>query len=275
MKTTWLSTLALAVFVTTGLGLQATTFADATDNASNSPYADGWDNGDNGGTGFEMWALSSTADTNELNAIYGNDPHFIDGVGVGPLPGNLLGPPAFGLTNSNELDDLVAAARLFDLPLEVGQSLYVEIDGSALEGDLGIGNLVELIGTDGATRFEVGTANGEFGNNWSYNASDTLVAAEDMFTLMFTLKANDRFDLSMTDSGGSGFGVFNGQLSGTAGAAINQVRFSTFGTGSSSDGAREMFINNLRITGNTIPEPASGLLLSMVGIIGMATRRRR
>ena len=99
----------------------------AHDDASQAAYADGWDDGDNSGVGFGPWSLSFDGDASELNPIYNADPHFIDGVGVGPLTNNLLGAPAFGLTTDGATSASAQATRSFNHPLLVGQTFRVDI----------------------------------------------------------------------------------------------------------------------------------------------------
>lgn len=237
---------------------------DFADDASNAPYLDGWQSGDNGGSGFSPWSLSFSGDPDELQSIYNGNAHFIDGVDVGPLPNNGLGGPAFALTNSNGANDFAQAHRMLSAPMEAGNTLFVEIDGSALEGEIGIGNLFDLVGADGISRFNITTSNGSMGNHWMTGNSNTQIAAGDAFTLQFTLLENDRYHLTMTDTNGVGFGQFNAMLDGTAGTGIDQIRIASFGTGSSSDGSREMFVNDLRIT-RSVPEPTAITVLVLLG----------
>src|SRR5215213_8892581 len=62
----------------------------ASDNASNPAYSDGWQAGDNGGTGFGAWTFGFSGLRSDL--LY--DAQFID---RGPLPGDHLGAPTFAL----------------------------------------------------------------------------------------------------------------------------------------------------------------------------------
>src|SRR5262249_57919255 len=72
--------------------LFAITFAF--DDASDPVYVDGWQSGDNGGTGFGPWDLLFSGEP----ATLFHSPQFID---LQPLPGNSLGAPAFGLTTGD------------------------------------------------------------------------------------------------------------------------------------------------------------------------------
>src|SRR5215213_904034 len=67
----------------------------ASDNASNPAYSDGWQAGDNGGTGFGAWTFGFSGTTSQLL----HPPQFIANA---PLAGNSLGAPAFALTTSDQ-----------------------------------------------------------------------------------------------------------------------------------------------------------------------------
>ena len=67
MKNSWIQTfrrLAAATFVAgTTMYYSAMCYANAFDVATNPPYADGWQAGDNGGTGFGAWSFNGTDPT--------------------------------------------------------------------------------------------------------------------------------------------------------------------------------------------------------------------
>ena len=182
------------VIVATTLVQSVTTLAStAHDDASQAAYGDGWDDGDNGGVGFGPWSLSFDGDASALNSIYGSDPHFIDGVGVGPLGANLLGDPAFGLTTDNSVSTAAQATRAFVEPMKVGQTFRVDIDGSALEGSARIGNLFELVGTDGIPRYSLRTSLGSADDEWTQNGTPIAIDAEDGLSVSLTLTSLDTF----------------------------------------------------------------------------------
>ncbi len=264
---------AVAMFAAADLVLAA-----ASDSAGNAPYADGWDAGDNGGTGFGSWAFSFSGDATLLNPIYSMDPSFIDGVGLGPLAGNSLGAPAFGLTTSNRpfFFDTLEATRTINSPLAIGQTFSVDIDGSALIPAApfdGLGNVFALHGTDNVERFGMFTFAGSNANNWIATGGNTAIPAASSFNLAFTLTGLNSYSLALTPvGGGAPLYAESGALGGTAGVGIGSIRIADYGTGSSADGSREMFLDNFSI----VPEPTS-LVLSAFGIctVVAAARRRR
>ena len=84
------------IIITIAIGyMPAAVFAAAADNAGNAPYANGWQDGDNGGFGFAPWTSAFSGDPAVL--MHGG-PKFVDV--APPLAGNSLGSPAFGLTTS-------------------------------------------------------------------------------------------------------------------------------------------------------------------------------
>lgn len=262
------------------IGLNLATAASASsahDDASQSAYADGWDDGDNGGTGFGPWTLNFNGEASQLNAIYNSDPHFIDGVDVGPLGANQLGAPAFGLTTSSQPSNTSATAearRDFAEAMQIGQTFRIDIDGSALEGVAEIGNVFELLGADGVPRYSLSTSLGSNSDQWRLNGSNTSIPAGDDLSVSVTLVGTDNFSGSVNSIGGL-VGTFslNAPLGGTAGEPITGLRIATSGTGSSADGARELFFDNLELTRvDVVPEPATGLIA--LGFVSMAALRR-
>ena len=96
-------------------------------------------------------------------------PQFID---TPPrLAGNTLGSPAFGLTTSSRqfFGDTSEANRTFSVPLEVGESFIIDVDGSSLNpavDPFSAGNVLQLFGSDNVERFGIFTNNGFQADNW-------------------------------------------------------------------------------------------------------------
>lgn len=259
--------------------LTANAATPASDNAGNAAYADGWQSGDNGGTGFQPWALdySGAATTNHSD-------HFIDN---GPLAANSLGAPAFGMTDSGRpfFFDTAGATRPFTGALSIGQTVSVDIDGPGFaNGDpngFSKGATVALRNGSGGERFGVFTNNLFNNDNWSVTnpagsggAINTGIAAGSSFHMDFTLTGVESYDLVLTPIGG-GAPLFQ-QLGATlrtasVGTFVEQFRFADYGTGSAVDGSSELFINNLSI----VPEPSTIGLLIFAGIGLMSLRGSR
>jgi hypothetical protein len=222
----------------------------AVDNASNPSYTDGWQAGDNGGIGFGPWAFAFSGSGNGL--FY--PPQFID---TGPLAGDSLGAPAFALTTGDQRNafETSEVRRSFILPLSVGQIFSADIDGSALDPsapDFTTGNTFDLLGTNGSERFSLFTNNQYHANHWTATGdADTGMPAANSFHLDFKLATTNTFDLSLSPIGGGApfFALTNASLAGTTGVGIDRLRISAYGTGSSTNGSKELFFDNLMITG--------------------------
>jgi hypothetical protein len=96
----------------------------ASDNATNAPYANGWQEGDNGGSGFGPWSFAGSynAPANSIHLI--NSAH----------PENDLGQ-AWTLSLDFDLDPnddvgfgLARAGRALNTPLQIGQTLSIVFD---------------------------------------------------------------------------------------------------------------------------------------------------
>lgn len=224
----------------------------ASDNASNSAYSDGWQTGDNGGTGFGPWALSYSG--NSLPS----PPQFIDRA---PLASNSLGAPSFALTtgDQNNAFETSEALRSFLIPFGVGQTLSANVDGSALSNapSYTIGNTFDLLTANAKERFSLFTNNDYHSNRWTATGDlDTGIAAGASFHIEFTLTGPNTYNLVLSPvNGGAALATQTGAtLAGPAGASITTLRIRDYGTGSSvstagsARGSKEYFFDDLMIT---------------------------
>jgi hypothetical protein len=222
----------------------------AADNASNPAYIDGWQAGDDGGIGFGPWDLAFSG--NGIGLFH--DPQFIDNV---PLAGNSLGSPAFALTTGDRpfFTDTSEARRTFESPLGVGQTFSADVDGSALDPlALGFttGNTFDLYGSIGIERFSLFTNNQYHNDHWTATGdADTGVPAGSSFHVEFTLVTANAYDLFLLPLVGGAplFAQTGAPLAGTMNVGIDTIRVTAYGTGSSPDGTKEIFFNNLMIIG--------------------------
>jgi hypothetical protein len=250
----------------------------AWDNAAQAAYADGWQTGDNGGSGFLPWSLSYSG-----IAPANHSDHFIDN---GPLAANSLGAPAFGMTNSGRafFSDTSTSNRPFADALTVGQTFSVDVDGAGFSnGDpnpFSKGNVITLRNGAAAERFGIFTNNGLNSDTWTVtnpagvgSGVSTGIAAASAFHVAFTLTGPETYDLVLSPVGGGAplFQQLGATLrTATTGTAISLVRFSEYGTGNSVNGVSELFFNNLSI----VPEPAS-VALVLIGAFGVLATGRR
>ena len=225
----------------------------AADDASQGVYSNGWQAGDNGGAGFGPWSFTFSGNVNGLL----HPPQFID---TAPLPANSLGAPAFALTTGDQNNQFETSEvqRPFFTPIAVGQTFSADVNGSALSNapSFTIGNTFDLLGTNGSERFSLFTNNGYHTDRWtSTGDADTGIPAANAFHIEFTLVDTNTFDLVLTPIGGGTpyFTQTGVSLGGTSGVAINRLRITAYGTGSSADGSKELFFDNLLVTAPDIP----------------------
>ena len=238
--------------------------------AASPAYADGWQAGDNGGSGFGPWAFGFSGD---LNDILHGAPQFID---TAPLAGDSLGAPSFALTTSDRpfFFDTSETTRPFAAPLAVGQTFSIDVNGSAFNANapgFSVGNTVQLMGDVGGERFGIFTNNQFNDDHWTAGGVDTGVAGSASFHAALTITGIDTFDFVMTPIGGGAplYAVTGATLGGTAGTPITSLRFTAYGTGSSADGSKELFFDNLLV----VPEPNS-CVIALVAASVVSTARR-
>ncbi|MCI0332623.1 MAG: hypothetical protein L0228_05310 [Planctomycetes bacterium] len=240
----------LACVMVVSLSNSAAAAIIASDNASNSAYADGWQAGDNGGTGFGPWSFDFSGSGSGLL----HDPQFIDNA---PLVENSLGAPAFALTTGAEplAFETSEVRRTFNLPIAIGQTFSADVDGSALDPlapPFTIGNTFDFFGANGSERFSLLTNNEFHSGNWTATGdADTGILAGSSFRIEFTLATVNTYNLVLSPIAGGPplFTQTGATLAGTPGVGINRIRISAYGTGSSIDGSKEMFFDNLTISG--------------------------
>lgn len=254
----------LAVAIAT-LSLSAFGANPANDNASNPIYNDGWDNSDNGGTGFGAWVLSTGVS---------NSSFFIgsSAQNAGGSSGNIdVGGKSFGIFANNAQTAADAIRPLTGGSLSVGQTITLSIDSGFIQtgGAQGFG----LQTSAGANRLEFFFSGGS--NSFSLTDNSGTNASGVQFTgnglaISFTLTGADTYSMTVTPNGGSAT-PFSGTLAGTAGSGIGQMRFFNFNGGTNSDS--NFYVNNLAV----VPEPSTISLLAGPAILGafMFVRRRR
>jgi hypothetical protein len=225
----------------------------AFDDASQPVYTNGWQAGDNGGAGFGPWFFAFSGNGNGLV----HPPQFID---TGPLPANSLGAPAFALTTGDQNNQFETSdvQRTFTTPMAVGQTFSADVNGSAISNAPAFttGNTFDLLGTNGSERFSLFTNNGYHNDRWtSTGDADTGIPAGNSFHIDFKLVDTNMFDLMLSPIGGGApyFTQTGVALAGTSGVAINRLRVRDYGTGSSTNGSKELFFDNLTVTSPDIP----------------------
>jgi len=176
------------------LSLASASFAatPGTDTADQPAYKDGWNNGANGGTGFKPWTLV-TPEPKDSAGCYVAD---TTKVAVPDLNVNGKSFGMFGRVKGQGTE----AVRLFDTPLEPGQSFSLDLKVNFRNGQKGFDlrdatgkGLFNLnIGADDYTVNLAETGNGSIGKDYSNNTA---------FHLTFTQKSTAGGVWTLTRSG--------------------------------------------------------------------------
>ena len=259
----------------------------AADSATNAPYDNGWQAGDNGGFGFGPWDFTGTYNTpvGQTMDIFSapND------LGRAWTLFNADAPPGPGSGT-----DIAQAGRAIPGGLATGDTLTVVIDnpterqffrGYTVRFNTGGGNTV-YAGVP-QSRMAVGTfeyfTNGKWyatgtGGNPTLFDTDT----NHGMRIDLTLTGVNTFHLEMTPLNNPGIAYQkSGTLAGPAGTPINWVEFEIFNTDSDwypsqtiTGGETDFYISYMQISGPIVPEPSTALL-AMAGAAGSGALVRR
>jgi hypothetical protein len=260
----------------------------ASDSATDPAYADGWQAGDNGGTGLGAWNFTGTYNTPVGQSMDGTSIH--NQLGLAWTLYNAEGP-AFGNSNPPEGTDISQAGRGIPTLLP-GHTVSVVIDnpterrffrGYTVRFNTGGGNTV----FEGVPRSRMAVGTFEYGTNGKWYASgsggdpnlfDTDTDAG--MRIDFTLTGEDTFNLVMTplDNPTLAF-TKSGTLEG--GGPIDWIEFELYNTDSdffptpaaTGQGATDFYIRSIEVTG--IPEPSAAAIVGALAAAGLAMRRRR
>jgi hypothetical protein len=228
----------------------------ATDDASQAAYNDGWQVGDNGGSGFQPWSSI----TRENGSGFGGGFLSISNgnVNIGSGGNNA----AFGVFGNG--GGVGVAVRPLATALPIGYTLSLDMDNQGVDtgGTVGF-SLQNASGNNLAEYFFVGGQ-----SNYTVNASN-VSGTTPSFTaggmrLSFMLTSANAFTLSI-DQLSNGVGVDNtvtGNLLSNADQAISRVRLFN------ANGGPDVFFNNIVLS--VVPEASSfvlgGVIIAFFGI---------
>lgn len=259
----------------------------AADSATNAPYDNGWQAGDNGGFGFGPWDFTGTYNTpvGQTMDIFSapND------LGRAWTLFNADAPPGPGSGT-----DIAQAGRAIPGGLAPGHTLTVVIDnpterqffrGYTVRFNTGGGNTV-YAGVP-QSRMAVGTFEYFTNGKWYATGTGGNPPLFDTDTnhgmrIDLTLTGANTFHLEMTPLNNPGIAYQkSGTLAGPAGAPINWVEFELFNTDSDwypsqtiTGGETDFYISYMQISGPIVPEPSTALL-AMAGAAGSGALVRR
>lgn len=246
----------------------------ASDNASAATYDDGWQTGDNGGSGWGgPWQLSlSNPGDGSQNG------HF---VGDSTTNGNPAGGPGINSNPGNRAwalyantDQTSSAVRPFSGALSVGDTFQIDMDNGSIQTPQ------DLFG-DGTVGFALQNSSGENvwefffvggGTNYTVNAG-SVVGGLPTFTngglhIEIGLTSSSAYQATITRlSDNTDFVVSGNLLNPLAGQAIDRLRL--FNSNGGPGDEANLFFNNI-----SIPEPNSSMLL-LVGAAGISWLRRK
>ncbi|MCZ7593145.1 MAG: hypothetical protein M5U15_13850 [Kiritimatiellae bacterium] len=204
------------------------TATNASDDASDAAYSGGWNNGNNGGTGFGAWVLQ---------AENGNSGHFIDA------------QKGWGMW-SHETNHLADASRPFSTGLSSGQTFSVHIQNGWLwqdaPGSIGIelksgsNQVWQFYFIGGEQHYKQGATPTATDINWTDQGLD----------IAFTLSSPTTYSVNVTPVGGS-TRTYTGAVSGV----VDSFRAWSYqnGTTDGNNSNRDFFFKGLKIT-----SPAAG-----------------
>ncbi len=259
-----------AVFLT---GQSAAYATQAHDDAAEAPYGDGWQSGDNGGSGFFPWTLNATD----------NAGHFIassTGNGFGDTNGDgdidTAGATAWGMfANSGGSAE---AFRGFDQPLVRNRRFSVSMDNGFVTVDDSLRQVGMALRTGGGTnRFEflfiAGAANTYLINDSDIGFPSNIPFTDQGLDLALTLTGPNTYDLLVTRVFDGVEYPFKNRTFGGTGEITN---FRGFNDNAGMFESNNLYFNNLSIT-SVVPEPTSfGLLaIGMTALLLSGRRRRR
>jgi hypothetical protein len=262
----------------------------AFDSATNAPYDDGWQAGDNGGVGFGPWDFSGTYSTpvGQTMDVFSAP----NNLGRAWTLFNADAPPGPGTGT-----DIAQAGRaLTGGALSVGQTITVVVDnpterrffrGYTVRFNTGGGNTV-YAGVP-QSRMAVGTF--EYFTNGKWYATGTGgdptlfdVDTNEGLRIDLTLTGADTFNLKMTPLNNPGLAFTkSGTLDGPAGSPIDWVEFELYNTDSDwypsptiTGAETDFYISQMIVA--PVPEPSATALCLMgagAALAGVRTRGRR
>jgi hypothetical protein len=261
----------------------------AADNATNAPYADGWQAGDNGGFGFGPWDFTGTYNTpvGQTMDIFSHP----NDLGRAWTLFNADAPPGPGTGT-----DIAQAGRAIPGGMQPGQTMTVVIDnpterrffrGYTVRFNTGGGNTV-YAGTP-QSRMAVGTFEYFTNGKWFATGTGGNPTLFDLDThngmrIDLTLNTVDTFTLKMTPLNNPAIAYTkSGTLAGDPGGLINWVELELYNTDSDyypgptiTGGETDFYASYMQLTGR-IPEPTSAALLLggtvMAGLAGVRKRK--
>jgi hypothetical protein len=233
----------------------------ASDNASSSAYNDGWQVGDNGGSGFNAWSTINNSGGGFGGGFLSTGNLAAVNIGTG---GNNAAWGVFG--NNGGTGN---AVRPFPTPLVVGQTFHISMDNQSIDtgGTVGFGlrapnnaNLFEFYFIGGQTNYTVN----------ALNVSGTTPGfTQGGLRLAFSLTASNAFTFTM-DTLSNGVGTdhtVTGNLLANVDQSVSSLRMFN------ANGGPDVFFNSISAVPEVSPMVAVPAALAIAGVVSLGWRR--
>lgn len=232
----------------------------ASDTAADVVYDDGLQTGDNGGTGFSSWTITSSGGSGGAGGVFIGD----------PAAANISGmdTESFGMYANDQGSGAFATADrdLTGGALSVGQTFSFEWGVNFDSG--GTGNKGFNLYVGGVSGTEVVNVNMGGSSAITFNGTDVGFGyGTQAMTWEFTMTDATTLSVSANDRDGSG--AFTTNI--TIASGVDSVRFYASDLESTDFATeRQPYFNNLAV----VPEPST-IVLGVVGMLGLVVARRR
>lgn len=251
------------------------------DNAGNTAYDSGWQNGSNGGTGFGSWNLSTPGSSSYF---------FTQSSTVGDGSGGAIDTlsasdqavswgMAGGSTNQSASRSFLAGPH-GNAYLEQGQTFSLDFQNDFVATGAYVG--YSLNNSAGQSLFSVFFLGGK--SDYYINSSPTLAGATDLggtaggwtnggVDTSFTLTSPDSYTFTFGDAGGAGTPLT--ETGTVAGQIASFTAFNNDNVPQYTANNYYLYLNSASVTGTPTPEPTTLATLSVAGVALLLLRRRR
>ncbi len=210
------------------------------DQADNTPYNDGWQTGDNGGSNFGAWTLTATGSSAQSGHFRGNSAN------NGSAPSGNINTGGFALGMYANSGQTASAVRPFVTAMIPGTVFSLKMDNGFINsgGTVGLGlqnssgnNLLELYFIGGDTQYRYDDSGGVKATGLAFTDGGLII--------QITLLTSSTYELAVTRQAGGSF-VTTGTLKNPPGGQVIS-RFRLFNSNAGSGSSNDAFFNSFKI----------------------------